>query len=149
MATASYHGANYTIIDNDPAVASFVEANEWGGNVKAVSDTFTATAGDTGSGGSFIYIGKVPKNSIPLCVILSTASAISWTGTIGYSGDPDAYGDFAAFAAAISFSQTAGPAVANLNTPSTQDEDIYITIATASIVDGDTLASTILYVQAG
>ncbi len=149
MASASYYCANYTIIDNKPSIASFVEANEWGGNVKAVSDTFTATAGDTGSAGSLVFIGKVPKNSIPLCTILSAASAMSWTGTIGYSGDTDAYGDFAAFAAAISFTQIAGPAVADLNTPSTQDQDIYITTATASLVDGDTLATTILYVQAG
>ena len=146
MASASYYCANYTIIDNEPAVASFVEANEWGGNVKAVSDTFTATSGDTGSAGSQIFIGKVPANSIPLCVLMSTASAISWTGTIGYTDDADAYGDFGAWGPAT---QVTGPAVANLNTPSTEEKDIFITTASASLVDGDTLATTILYVQAG
>ena len=147
MTTASYHGANYTVIDNEPAVASFVEANEWGGNVKAITDTFTATAGDTGTTGSFIYIGKLPVNAIPIAVIISSPAAISWTGPIGWTDDPDALGDFVAFAAASS--QVTGPAAATANTPNTTARDIYITTATATIVDGDSIATTVLYVQAG
>ncbi len=146
MATASYHGANYTVIDNEPAVASFIEANEWGGNVKAVTDTFTATAGDTGGTGSFIYVGKLPVNAIPLFVTLTTPAALTWTGTIGWTGDADALGDFAAIGPAT---VVTGPAAATANTPNTTERDIYITTASASIVSGDSISTTVVYIQAG
>ncbi len=148
MASASYYGANYTIIDNEPAVASFVEAIEWGGNVKCIADTFTATAGDTGSAASQLFIGKVPKNSIPLFVTISGEGQISWTGTVGYSTDPDAYGHFPVIASGGGTNVT-GPAVADANTPSTVARDIYITTATASLVSGDKIATSIVYIQAG
>ena len=146
MATSSYHGANYTIVDNSPAIASFVEANEWGGNVKAITDTFTATAGDTGDTSSFIYIGKLPKNSIPLFVTLSTPAALTWSGTIGWSGDTDALGDFAAVGPAT---VVTGPAAATANTPTTQEQDVYITTATAALVSADSISTSVVYIQAG
>ena len=146
MTTASYHGAHYTVIDNLPAVASFLEANEWGGVVKAVTDTFTATAGDTGSSGSFIYIGKIPENSIPLSVAISTPAAVTWTGTIGWTLDEDALGDFPAFGAG---SVVTGPSATHQTTPLTENKDVYIVTATASLVSGDSISTTIYYIQAG
>lgn len=147
MATASYHGSNYTVVDNSPAIASLVGATEWGGNVKAITDQFTATAGDTGDAGSFIYIGKLPKNAIPLAVIINSDGAITFTGTIGWSGDADALGDFAAFTGAGS--QITGPAAATATAPNTTARDVYITTATQGIASGDSISTTILYVQGG
>lgn len=146
--TASYYGANYTVIDGLPAVANFVEANEWGGNVKAITDTFTGGATDTGILGSFIYIGKLPKNSIPLSVTISAPGPITWTGTIGWAGDADCLGDFPAIAT-VGGSVVTGPAAATANTPTTQSQDVYITTATASLISGDSIATTITYIQAG
>ena len=146
MVTASYHGAHYTVIDSTPAVTSFLEALEWGGNVKAVTDTFIATSADTGYLGSFIYIGKLPKNSIPLMCVVSTPSAVTWTGTIGWSGDPDALGDFPAFGAG---SVVTGPSSTHQTAPLTSNKDVYITTGTAGIVDADIITTTIYYIQAG
>ena len=145
-ATASYYGANYTVVDNSPAVASLVEAVEWGGNVKGITDTFTAVALQTGNTGSFIYVGKLPKNSIPIMVSVSTPAKISWGGTIGWTGDADALGDFASFAGAGA--AIAGPAAATANTKTTQDQDVYIT-TTAAMVSSDSITTTLLYVNGG
>ena len=147
MTTASYHGVHYTVIDNLPAVASFLPATEWGGNVKAVTDVFTATAGDTGTSGSFIYIGKIPKNSIPLGVTISTPAAITWTGTIGWSGNEDALGDFPA--QTVAGSKVCGTGATEQTAPLTAAKDIYVLTGTATIVDGDSITTTIFYIQAG
>jgi len=146
MATVSLYGANYTVIDNEPAVANFVNATEWGGNVKAITDTVTVGASDAGDSGSLIYIGKLPKNSIPIACIVSSPAAFTWSGTIGWSGDADALGDFAAFSAAGS--QITGPAASVAGSPTTQDQDVYITTG-AAVVSGDSISTTILYVQGG
>jgi len=145
--TSSYYGANYTVVDNTPAVASFVAATEWGGNVKAITDTFTAGATDTGTAGSVIYVGKLPKNSIPLACVISSPAAMSWSGTIGWSGDVDALGDFTTFTAAGS--KITGPAATVAASPTTQDQDVYITTADAAIVSSDSITTTVLYVQGG
>ena len=142
--TAAYYGANYTVIDNDPAVASFVNATEWAGNLQALTDTFTAGATDTGTAGSFIYIGKLPMHSIPVLVSITTPAALTWTGTVGWSGDADALGDFAAVGPATVMT---GPAAATANTKTTQDQDVYITTATDALVSGDSVATTIYYVN--
>lgn len=147
MTTASYHGVHYTVIDNLPAVASFLPATEWGGNVKAVTDAFTATAGDTGTLGSFIYIGKLPINSIPLGVTVSTPATITWTGIIGWALNTDALGDLAAFTKAGS--QICGTGATEQTAPLTAAKDIYITTGTGTIVDGDSITTTIFYIQAG
>ena len=147
MVTAAYYGANYTVVHNLPGIASLVQASEWGGDVKAVTDTLTCSASDTGTAGSFIYIGKIPKNSIPLSVTISTPAKITWTGTIGWSGDADALGDFAAFAAAGS--QVTGPAAATANTPTTETKSVYITTATATMIAADSISTSITYIQAG
>lgn len=150
MATlATYHGANYTVVDNQPAVASLVEALEWGGNVQVVTDTFTAGATDTGTAGSAIYIGKLQKHSIPLIVAVTTddADGHTWTGTIGWSGDTDCLGDLAAFSGPGS--AITGPAAATQNTKTTQDQDVYITTATAALISGDHISTSIFYVNGG
>lgn len=147
MTTASYHGVHYTVIDNLPAVASFLPATEWGGDVKAITDVFTSEAGDTGTTGSFIYIGKLQKNSIPLSVVISTAAQITWTGTVGWSGNSDALGDFPAFT--VAGSKVTGPGASEQTAPLTADKDIYITTATAAIVSGDSITTTIYYVNGG
>ena len=146
MTTAAYYGANYTVIDNLPAGASLIEANEWGGVVKAVADTITisATLGDTDS---LLYIGKLPKNSIPLSVTISSPAKISWGGTIGWSGDADALGDFAAGSAAASV--VTGPAAATAIAPTTETKSVYITTATAALVSADSISTCITYIQAG
>jgi len=143
---ATYYGANYTVIDNYPAVASLVDALEWGGNVQVVTDTFTAGTTDTGTAGSLIYIGKLQKHSIPLIVTISTPAALTWTGTVGWSGDPDCLGDFAAIGPAT---VVTGPAAATQNTKTTQDQDVYITTATDAIVSGDSISTSIFYVNGG
>lgn len=145
--TASYYGANYTVIDNLPAVTDLVLANEWGGNVKAVTDTFTCGATDTGTAGSFIYIGKIPKNSIPLNVVISASGAWGWSGTVGWAGDADCLGDFSAIAAAGT--KVTGPAAATANTPTTETKSVYITTATAALVSSDSISTSITYIQAG
>lgn len=147
MTTASYHGVHYTVIDNLPAITSFLPATEWGGDVKAIADSFTAGATDTGDAASFIYIGKLQENSIPLCVVISSPAITTWTGTVGYSGNADALGDFAAFGAAGS--QVCGPDATLQTTPLTADKDIYITTATAALVSADSITTAIYYIQAG
>lgn len=146
MTTASYHGVHYTVIDNLPAVASFLPATEWGGDVKAITDVFIAADGDTGTTGSFIYIGKLQKNSIPLSVVISTDTAITWSGTVGWANNPDALGDFPAFGAG---SEVTGPGATEQTTPLTADKDIYITTGSAAIVSGDSITTTIYYVNGG
>ena len=147
MTTASYHGVHYTVIDNLPAMTSFLPATEWGGNVKAITDVFTAATTDTGSATSHIYIGKLQENSIPLFTVVSTDSAITWSGTIGYSGTADALGDFAVLSAAGS--AVCGPSAAVQTAPLTADKDIYITTSTQAIASGDCITTTIYYIQAG
>ena len=146
MAIATYYGANYTVVDNTPSIANLVSALEWGGNVQVMTDTFTAGSTDTGTAGSFIYIGKLKKHSIPLMVTISTPAALTWTGTIGWSGDPDALGDFAAVGPAT---VVTGPAAATQNTKTTQDQDVYILTATAAIVSADSISTSIFYVNGG
>ena len=146
MTTASYHGANYTVIDNLPSVASFLNANEWGGVVKAVTDTFTATAGDTGSSGSFIYVGKLPKGAVPLNVVVTAENAQTWGGTIGYTNAEDALGDFAVFT--VAGSKVTGPDPDGVaSTPLTEAKDVYIKTATESIANGDSITTSIFYIQ--
>jgi len=148
MATSSYYGANYTVVDNTPvAVGSLVNACEWGGNVQVRTDSFTATAGDTGDAASFIYIGKLPKGSIPLMCVISSPAATTWTGTVGWSGNADGLGDFAAFSAAGS--QVTGPGATESYTKLTQDTDVYITTATAALVSADSISTQIFYVNGG
>ena len=147
MTTASFYGANYTVVDSLPKVADLVSAVEWGGVVKAVTDTFTAGDGDTGTVGSLIYIGKIPKNSIPLQVVISAVANIGWSGTVGWSGDPDALGDFPALDAAES--HVTGPAAATANTPTTEMKSVYITTATATLVSADSISTSITYIQGG
>ena len=144
MATTSNYGANYTVIINTPvAPADLVHAHEWGGNVRVQADSVTITAG-AGDAGSFIYIGNLPQGSIPLCCVLSTAATVTWTGTVGWSGNADGLGDFPAFGAG---SVVTGPGVSESYTALTQDTDIYITTATAALVSADTLATQIFYVS--
>lgn len=147
MATSSYYGANYTIIANSPAIENLVSSTKWGGNVKVLSDNFTATAGDTGTAGSFLYIGKLPAGSIPLLVTIHSDGAITWTGTIGWSGNDDALGDFAAFSGAGS--QLTGPGATESTTPLTQDTAVYITTATQAIASGDSISTQIFYTNGG
>lgn len=144
MTTSSYHGANYTVIDNLPGVGSFVRADEWGGDVKAITDTFTATSADTGTFGSFIYIGTLPKGAVPLNVIVSANNSITWSGTIGYSGVPDALGDFPVLG--VSSAMT-GPSAAVGSTALSAAKDIYITTVTQTIASGDSITTTIFYIQ--
>lgn len=146
---ATYYGANYTVIDNSPGIASLVEAHEWGGNVKAITDTLTCGATDTGTAGSLIYIGKLPKNSIPLCTIISSPAKISWNGTIGFANDTDALGDWPADEIAAAGTAICGPAAATANTPTTEDKKIYITTATAALISADSISTCILYINAG
>ena len=147
MATASYYGANCTVVHNLPKVADFVSAVEWGGVVKSVVDTWTAGYADTGTVGSLIYIGKLPKNSIPLRVVISASGAWGWSGTVGWSGDADALGDFSAIAAAGS--KVTGPARATANTPTTEIKSVYITTATATLASLDSISTNITYIQGG
>lgn len=144
MATASYHGANYTVIDNLPGVGTFVRASEWGGTVKAITDAFTATATDTGTTGSFIYIGTLPKGAVPLNVLISAENACTWNGTIGYTDDPDALGDFPAL---VVGSEITGPSAAVGSTALSAAKDIYITTAGQTIANGDSISTTIFYIQ--
>ena len=144
MTTTSYHGANYTVIDNLPGVGTFVRASEWGGTVKGITDAFTATAGDTGTTGSFIYIGTLPKGAVPLNVLISAENSITWSGTIGYTDDPDALGDFAVLG--VSSAMT-GPSAAVGSTALSAAQDIYITTATQTIANGDSISTTIFYIQ--
>jgi len=147
-AAATYYGANYTVVDNTPVqVSSLVNACEWGGNVQVVTDTLTCGATDTGTAGSLIYIGKIPKHSIPLFCTITSPAATTWTGTIGWAGDTDCLGDFAAFSAAGS--QVTGPSAAKANTKTTQDQDVYITTATDALVSGDSISTAIFYVNGG
>lgn len=143
MATASYYGTNYTTIDNSPSMGDFIPSQEGGGNVKAITDTFTAGASDTGDAGSFVYVGKLPANSTPIACVVSTPAAITWSGSIGYSGDEDALGDFAAFTAAGS--QITGPSAAVAGAQTTAEKDIYIKTATDALVSGDSITTTIFY----
>ncbi len=143
----TYYGANYTVVDNLPAVASLVNACEWGGNVQVVTDTLTCGATDTGTAGSLIYIGKIPKHSIPLFTVVSSPAIISWTGIIGWANDTDCLGDFTTFSAAAS--HVCGPAAATANTKTTQDQNVYITIADAALIAGDSISTSIFYVNGG
>jgi hypothetical protein len=144
MTTASYHGVNYTVMDNDPTLVTRLQGNKWGGHIQIVSDSFTATAGDTGGAASFIYVGKLPKGAIPMFSVISSPAAVTWTGTLGYSGDPDALGDFAAFGAG---SVMLGPSATQIATPLTTAKDVYITTATAALVSGDIVTTVIAYTQ--
>jgi hypothetical protein len=145
MTTASYHGVNYTVMDNDPTLVTRLQGNKWGGHIQVVSDSFTATAGDTGTTGSFIYVGKLPKGAIPMFSVISSDGAITWTGILGYSGTTDALGDLAVFSAAGS--QVLGPSATQIATPLTAEKDIYITTGTQTIADGDAITTVIAYTQ--
>lgn len=146
---ATYYGANYTVVDNLPAVASLVNACEWGGNVQVVTDTRAFVENETGTNGSLIYIGKIPKHSIPLFTVITcpNADGATWTGTIGWAGDTDALGDFAAFSGPASI--VCGPALGTANTKTTQDQNVYITTATAALISGDSISTSIFYVNGG
>lgn len=147
--SAAYYGANYTVVDNLPTVANLVNACEWGGNVQVVTDTITFGATDTGTTGSIIYIGKLPKHSIPLFTVVSCDDddGHTWTGVIGWSGDTDALGDLIAFTAAST--QILGPAPSTANTKTTQDQNVYITTGTAALLSGDSISTSIFYVNGG
>lgn len=147
MATATYHGANYTVADNSPKVGSFLPADEWGGNVKAILDSFLATADDTGDAGSLIYVGKLPKGAVPLGGFVHSNGAITFTGTIGWSGDADALGDIAAFTGAGT--QAIGPDYGTIMSKQTTARDVYITTATQAITSGDEITVVIFYIQGG
>lgn len=147
MSTASYYGTSYTVAVNSPTIENLLKAAVWGGNVKVQTDSFTATAGDTGDAGSLIYIGKLPANSIPLMVSIHSDGAVTWTGTIGWSGNADALGDFAAFSGAGS--QLTGPGYSESYTALTQDTAVYITTATQAIASGDSISTQIFYVNGG
>ena len=82
----------------------------------------------------------------PLSVAISTPAAVTWTGTIGWTDDEDALGDFPAFGAG---SVVTGPSATHQTTPLTEDKDVYIVTATASLVSGDSISTTIYYIQAG
>jgi len=145
--TASYYGANYTVADSTPEMADLLNVNEWSGIVKVQTDTFTAGDGDTGIQASIIYIAKLPKAAVPLMCSISWPAAVTWTGTIGYAGDPDALGDFIAQGAAGS--QVTGPSAAVACTPLSEAKDIFITTATAALVSGDSITTNVFYVQGG
>lgn len=150
MATAAtYYGANYTVVDNSPAVASLVNATEWGGNVQVLTDTFTAGAADTGTAGSVIYIGKLPKNSIPICTIVSSPAKLTWAGTVGWAGDTDALGDWPADEILVAGSTICGPAAATANTKTTQAQDVFITTTVDALVSSDSISVSVMYVNGG
>jgi len=143
--TASYYGTNYTVADNQPGVASFLDANEWGGHVRVLTDTFTAGATDTGTAGSFIYIGKLPKGSVPLMTVMTSPATRTWTATVGWSGAASALGTFAAGVAGIG--QVSNTPVSQAGTQLTENKDVYITTATDAIVSGDIVTTSIFYVN--
>ncbi len=145
MTTASYHGVNYTVMDNTPTLVTRLQGNKWGGHIQVVSDSFTATGGDTGSTGSLIYVGKLPAGAIPMFSVISSDGAITFTGTLGYSGDADALGDLAAFSGAGS--QVLGPSATQIATPLTAAQDIYLTTATQDIANGDAITVVLAYTQ--
>lgn len=139
MSASTQYGVNYALA-SAPSSPAYLHASQWGGKCRVQRDVATLTsASDIGS---LVYIGRLPKGSIPVASIIQSGNVSNAvTGTIGWSGDADALGTFTTLATALS--QVLTPTVPN--TPLTEDKDIYITIAGANAEADDVINTALVY----
>ena len=142
MATATIYGANHTVAKNVTPSTALAPCKH-GGKVRCQRDV--ATAAVTSDAGSLIYIGTLPKGSIPKGVTLASNTTNAVTGTIGWSGDADALGTFETLANTLTSAGPQHTMPTVYNTPLTEDKDIYITTAGAAIEADKIVVSDLEY----
>jgi hypothetical protein len=142
MATGTAYGTNYTIAANVTPLTA-LEACKFQGKVRVIADTITLSGAH--DAGSLLYVGKLPKGSIPLFSQFASDTTNAVTGTAGWSGDADALGTLSTLANSLTTAQpvTAVPTVPN--TLLTEDKDVYVTTAAAALEDGAVVHSRLYY----
>lgn len=112
-----------------------------GANVRSHSEVVVFASQ---ASGDLIGVGRFPKGSVPLGILLATDTSTS-TATIALGTIATA----AKYKAAAAFTTTDTPTLvgkaAALNVELAADDDVYITVGTAALPSSGNLAVTLLY----
>lgn len=122
-----------------------LKAEQDGGAVRSMCEHWT---GATVNSGDLIYLGRMPKGSIPLGGFLRYSGSDTGVLSIGYSGDIDALGT--ATALTTTKTQYLVPTADQMNTPLTEDRDIYATFGNKSahsLASSDVIDINYLYAK--
>lgn len=161
MATATYHGTNYTLQET-PVVGTFPRAAITGGIVYSTMDRIVATTSPGLTLGSTFHVAKLPKGAVVLYSIIwpiatatfdaPDATTGATTGVLGVTGDTDLFGDVAALNATttqVIIPKPDGTTYANTLAPLAADTDVFLTTAAVDNTTAEGFAVIMFYTVAG
>lgn len=163
MATATYHGTNYTLQET-PVVGTLPRAATTGGIVYCSMDRSIATTSPGLTLASTHHVGKLPKGAVVLYSIIwpiatatfdkPDATTAATTGTLGIAGDTDLFGDVGALNSItiqgqIIIPKPDGTTYANTLAPLAADVDVFFTSADQDWTTAEGFAVMIFYTVAG